>query len=82
VLALLKLDKPIRRRVQNAIDRLRTDPRPQGMKAPQGAPGRYRIRIGDHCVIYRIGDDRLVVLVVSLGHRREIYDSLWCPDRR
>ncbi|MCU1642734.1 MAG: plasmid stabilization protein [Nocardia sp.] len=34
----------------------------------------YRLRVGDYRLIYRIEDGRLVVLVVQVGHRREIYD--------
>jgi mRNA interferase RelE/StbE len=74
--ALIKLDKPIRRRIQASIDRLRSDPRPHGMAALRGLPGRCRIRVGDYRIIYRVDDGRLVVLVIDLGHRREIYDDL------
>jgi mRNA interferase RelE/StbE len=71
--ALSKLDKPIRRRVQSAIDALEADPRPHGTIALQGLRGAYRIRIGDYRVIYTINDDQLVVVVVDLGHRSEVY---------
>jgi mRNA interferase RelE/StbE len=74
--AMSKLDKPIRRRVQSAIDELQADPRPHGAIALQGLSGAYRIRIGDYRVIYTINDDKLVVVVVDLGHRREIYRDL------
>lgn len=74
--ALSKLDKPIRRRLQTAIDRLGNDPRPNGAIALQGLPGAYRVRVGDYRVIYTVEDDQLVVLVVDLGHRREIYRQI------
>jgi mRNA interferase RelE/StbE len=74
--ALSKLDKPIRRRVQSAIDELQADCRPHVAIALQGLSGAYRIRIGDYRVIYTINDDKLVVVVVDLGHRREIYRDL------
>lgn len=74
--ALAKLDKPIRRRIQAAIDRLKTDPRPSGAIALQGLSGAYRVRAGDYRVIYTVEDARLLVLVVDLGHRREIYRDL------
>jgi mRNA interferase RelE/StbE len=74
--ALAKLDKPVRRRVQAAIDALGEQPRLHGVIALQGLAGAYRIRVGDHRVIYTIDDGRLVVLVVDLGHRREIYRDL------
>ena len=73
---LAKLDKPIRRRVQQAIDKLGQDPRPAGARALQGLKGAYRIRVGDYRVVYTIDDGRLIVVVVDLGHRREIYRNL------
>lgn len=70
---LAKLDKPVRRRLQAAIDRLAVQPRPAGVVPLQNRPGHLRLRVGDWRVVYRVEDDRLVVLVVDLGHRREIY---------
>lgn len=71
---LAKLDKPIRRRLQTAIDRLAEDPRPSGVTALKGLSDYLRIRVGDYRVIYRVEDGRLVVVVVAVGHRREIYE--------
>jgi mRNA interferase RelE/StbE len=71
---LAKLDKPIRRRLQTAIDRLTEDPRPSGVTALKGLSDYLRIRVGDYRVIYRVEDGRLVVVVVAVGHRREIYE--------
>lgn len=70
---LAKLDKPVRRRLQAAIDRLADQPRPAGVVALKDRPGLFRLRVGDWRVVYRIEDDRLVVIVVDLGRRREIY---------
>jgi mRNA interferase RelE/StbE len=74
--ALAKLDRPIRRRLQTAIDRLKVDPRPRGAIALQGLRGAYRIRVGDYRVIYTVEDGRLLVVVVDLGHRGESYRQL------
>jgi mRNA interferase RelE/StbE len=74
--ALAKLDKPVRRRVQVAIDGLGQNYRPSGVIALQGLRGAYRLRVGNYRVIYTVDDNRLVVLVVELGHRREIYRDL------
>ncbi|MET9023706.1 type II toxin-antitoxin system RelE/ParE family toxin [Actinopolymorpha sp. NPDC004070] len=49
------------------------EPRPHGAQALQGRSGLLRIRVGDYRVIYEVQDARLVVLVVDLGHRRDIY---------
>ena len=38
--------------------------------------GTYRVRSGDYRIVYEIQDDRLVVLVIRIGHRREVYRSL------
>ncbi|WP_236793280.1 type II toxin-antitoxin system RelE/ParE family toxin [Amycolatopsis sp. GM8] len=71
--ALAKLDKPIRRRLQAAIDKLGSEPRPHGARALQGLKGAYRVRVGDYRIVYTIDDGRLIVVIVDLGHRREIY---------
>jgi mRNA interferase RelE/StbE len=73
---LAKLDKPVRRRVQVAIDGLGECARPSGVIALQGLRGAYRLRVGNYRVVYSIDDNRLVVLVVDLGHRGEIYRDL------
>jgi mRNA interferase RelE/StbE len=74
--ALAKLDKSVRRRVQAAIDGLGECPRPSSVIALQGHRGAYRLRVSNYRVIYTVDDDRLVVLVVDLGHRLEIYRDL------
>ena len=71
--ALAKLDKPIRRRIQGAIDRLADEPRPNGTIALRGVPGAFRIRVGDYRVLYAVHDEQLLVIVIDVGHRREIY---------
>ncbi len=74
VKTLAKLDKPVRRRLQAAIEKLHEDPRPAGVVALTGQPGYLRLRVGDYRIIYRVEDDRLLVVVVTLGHRREVYE--------
>ena len=73
--ALGKLDKSNRLRIVGAIELLGVDPRPPGAKALRGGEhGRWRVRVGDYRVVYTIEDDRLVVLVLRVAHRREVYD--------
>lgn len=74
VKALRKVDPRDARRIQGAIALLGQDPRPPGAKALQGRAG-LRVRVGDYRIIYTIQDDVLLVVVVTLGHRRDIYDS-------
>lgn len=71
--AIAGLDKPVRRRVMDAVGDLADDPRPQGCVQMRGRPG-WRIRIGKVRVIYEIHDAVLMVTVVDAGYRREIYD--------
>lgn len=70
--ALHKLPLPIRRRIQVAIDELAENPFPPGVKKLHGEDG-YRIRVGDYRIIYDVEHRRLLVLVIRIGHRREVY---------
>lgn len=69
---LRKLDPPTARRIQGAIALLADDPRPPASRPLTGRPA-WRVRVGDYRVIYTIEDDRLLVVVVTLGHRRDVY---------
>lgn len=71
--ALRNLAPQVRRRVQGAIALLAEDPRPPGARALQGRPG-LRVRVGDYRIIYTVEDDVLLVVVVRLGHRRDVYE--------
>lgn len=53
---------------------LAQDPRPPGARALQGRPG-LRVRVGDYRILYTVDDDVLLVVVVRLGHRRDVYDQ-------
>ncbi len=71
------LARPIQKRVARAIDALARRPRPAGAKllSGSGAERIWRIRVGDHRVLYQIQDERLVVLVIRIAHRRDVYRS-------
>ena len=69
---IAKLDKKIIPVVKEAIAELALNPRPHGYKKLKGEEA-YRIRIGDYRIIYEIEDDRIIVTVVSVGHRKDIY---------
>ena len=71
--AFLALDKPVRRRIGEAVEALAADPRPAAAKMITGAHGVLRIRIGDYRVLYTIDEGQLIVLVLDAGHRSEIY---------
>ena len=71
--AIDALDPVARRRILIAIGRLAADPRGAGnVKALRGSDN-YRLRAGDWRVIYTLRDDVLVVLVLRVAHRREVY---------
>jgi mRNA interferase RelE/StbE len=70
---LRKLDLPAAARITAALSLLAVDPRPPGAKAITARPGVLRVRTGDYRILYTVDDDRLAVLVIALGHRREIY---------
>ncbi len=48
-------------------------PRPHGSEKLSGPDQLYRIRAGDYRIVYAVDDDRMLVLVVKVGHRREVY---------
>jgi mRNA interferase RelE/StbE len=73
---LSTLPKAVLRRVDAAILALADDPHPPGSKKLQGEEDLYRIRVGDFRVLYRVEEERLVLLVVNVGNRRDIYRSL------
>jgi mRNA interferase RelE/StbE len=70
---LNKLPNAIATRIEDKMMDLGEDPRPPGCKKLKGREA-YRIRIGDYRVIYEINDGRLIVTVITIGHRREVYE--------
>lgn len=72
---LRKFDPQVRRRIQAALELLSTDPRPPAATQLVGGAGEWRARTGDYRIVYEIHDGELVVLVLQVGHRREVYRS-------
>jgi mRNA interferase RelE/StbE len=72
---LRKLDPQARHRVAAAIELLSDNPRPPGAKKLLGGEGEWRVRTGDYRIIYEIHDNVLIVLVVAVGNRRDIYKN-------
>jgi mRNA interferase RelE/StbE len=68
-----KLDPPIRRKMQAVIELLADNPRPPAATQLVGGQGEWRVRVGDYRIVSEIRGAELVVLVLRLGHRREIY---------
>lgn len=73
---LRRLPKPVLQRIRTAIRALAENPRPQGYEALSGFENLYRIRVGDWRVIYSIEDEELIVLIVEVGPRGQVYRNL------
>ena len=67
-----RLPDDVARRIMLRLTGLETDPRPADVKKLKGRDA-WRIRIGDYRVIYEIHDRILQVIVITVGHRREVY---------
>lgn len=67
------LGRQLQRRMAPKISQLADDPLPPGIKKLRGAPDHYRLRIGDYRIIYRLDAGRVVVVIVKIGHRRDVY---------
>jgi len=67
-----RIVKKVRVRILDALEELRTNPRPPRSKKLKGRD-LWRIRVGDYRAIYSIADEELIVTVVRVGHRKEVY---------
>lgn len=70
------LERSLQVRLGRRIDGLAENPRPQGIKKLAGEEDLYRLRVGDYRIIYQIQEKRLLVLVVGVGHRADVYRGL------
>lgn len=70
------LEKKDRELVGRRITALAIDPRPQGCKSLKGKrfKGLFRIRSGNYRIVYQVQDERLVVLIVKIGDRKDVYE--------
>ena len=69
---LAKIDRRHQTRIIDAIRELADNPRPPGTRKLSGRPA-WRIRVGSYRVIYEVHDDRVVVLIIAIGDRKEVY---------
>lgn len=69
----LELPQQSQQRLRTQIDALAENPRPPGVKKLEESKNQYRIRIGDYRVVYEIQDAILLVILLRIGHRREVY---------
>lgn len=74
---LRSLPRAVQRTIAVRIDALSDNPRPPTARPLQGElRGRWRIRVGDYRVVYAIEDEILLVIVIEVGHRRDIYERV------
>ena len=71
--AFLALPKDVQRRLDARLLALQHTPRPPGIKALAGVSGVYRLRVGDYRILYEVLDESVIVLVLRVGHRRQVY---------
>lgn len=72
--ALKKLPSDVSDKLRPVIESLGKEPRPAGCLKLKGGSDLWRIRSGDYRIIYQIQGTRLIVLIVDVGHRRDIYN--------
>jgi len=77
-----KLPREAAADVAKALGKLAEEPRPAGAKRIEGVPGCYRVRSGIYRIVYTIEDDVLKVSIVTVGHRKEVYQRLREKFRR
>lgn len=70
---LKKISLNSQKRVLQKINSLAENPLPDGVKKLAGSASLFRVRVGDYRIVYLIENEELIVLIVAVGHRREIY---------
>jgi len=68
-----RLPPDMRRRIVRRLEALEDNPRPRGVEKLAGVEELYRFRVGTYRIVYTIRDRELVVIVVRIGHRRDVY---------
>ena len=71
--ALQKLPVDAQRRIVTAVDALTVKPRPHGVVKMAGDDNLWRVRVGEYRIVYEIHDGQLIVLVLRVAHRRDVY---------
>ena len=70
-----KLDKFTQKKIKSYLENILDNPRSRGKMLQANRSGQWRYRIGDYRVIVNIQDERLIILALEIGHRREIYKA-------
>ncbi|MBD3616644.1 MAG: type II toxin-antitoxin system RelE/ParE family toxin [Gracilimonas sp.] len=73
---LKKIPDPYKSNIIDTIEQLTEDARPPGCTKLKGASDLWRVRVNDYRVVYQIKDEQLLILVIRIGHRKDIYEGL------
>lgn len=68
-----EIPRAMARRIYDRVEELAADPRPNGSEKIVGGEDEYRVREGDYRIVYSVDDTTVVVEVLRVGHRREVY---------
>jgi mRNA interferase RelE/StbE len=71
---LKKLPREVVGRILRTVEQLATEPYPSGVRKLVGAEHTYRIRVGDYRIIYSVVASALIIEIIRVGHRRDIYN--------
>jgi mRNA interferase RelE/StbE len=74
--ALKKIPDPYKSNIIEAIDSLTNEPRPHNCTKLKGASNLWRVRVSSYRIVYQIHDEKLLVLVIRIGHRSDVYEGL------
>lgn len=70
---LARLDRAMQRRVSAAMLALASEPRPRGCRKLIGYDDVFRLRVGRYRLLYSVSDDTVVIVILKVGHRRDVY---------
>ncbi len=68
-----KLSKEIQIRILDKLEKLSIEPRPKGYRQLKAEENLFRVRVGDYRIVYRIQDKVLIILILRIAHRKDVY---------
>ncbi len=71
-----KLPKDIIIKIINTVDKLTVNPFPTGSRKLTGTQHTYRLRVGNYRIVYSVESDNLVILIIRIRHRKDVYKNL------
>jgi mRNA interferase RelE/StbE len=71
--SLANLPKTVIKKIVDLIGKLAGNPYPSGHKKPISSDHTYRIRSGDYRIVYSVFDESLIIHIIKIGHRKDVY---------